>query len=262
MRRLAPLLLALLAPLFAACANDVPVLLYHFVGAGTDLPWETDVEAFRAQMDELKARGYETVSLAELFDHRDGTGPLPARPVVLTFDDGDLSLHQHVLPILRERGMRAELFLVTEFIREREEDRFVWMRGENRVPMLVWPEVRELVASGVFSIGSHTRTHPRLADLPLENARDEIVTSRLVLEEKLGRRVPFFAYPGHSLNADVVALVEQAGYRGAVAGQNRLGQPFNLFRSTVYRHHTLDDFRALLSRNWVDAWSAPDEHHD
>ncbi|MFN7135012.1 MAG: polysaccharide deacetylase family protein, partial [Myxococcales bacterium] len=116
-----------------------------------------------------------------------------------------------------------------------------------------------LVAAGTFVIGSHSATHRRLGDIPLDEAREEIARSRRALQARTGAPIDFFAYPGHSLNAEVMDAVAAAGYRGAVAGRNRVGQPYSLFRATVFAHYGLDEFRALLARNWVDDWSAPDD---
>jgi len=243
-----------LALLLSGCENEVPVLLYHWVGAGTGLAWDISPERFAAHLDELKALGFETVTLRELYDFQDGKGDLPRRPVVITFDDGDATLYRTALPLLRERGMRADVFLVESFIRDEPSDRFVWMRDEKPLPMLIWPEVVEMTRDGTFEVHSHSLTPPQLAYIPIEAAREEIMQSRQRLSQRLGWEVEFFAYPAHSLNGDVIQAVEDAGYRGAVAGANRLGGRFGMWRISVFANDAAPQLREKVAKGWADAY--------
>lgn len=256
-----PLFLAA-ALLLSACDNDVPILCYHWVGSGSELAWDATPERFYEQLDELAAHGFTTLTLSELFDYREGKRSLPPRPVVLTFDDGDRTMYDTVFPALKARGQRAELFLVEGFLRDRSEDRYHWKRGSHSLPMLLWSEVSEMVASGVVVPESHSVSHVRLRDVHHEHARQEIARSRERLSFRLQAPISFFAYPGHAHDAKLMGLVEEAGYRGAVAGANRLGVRYDLFRLSVFRHHNLEDFRKLLGRNWADAYMAPFHDED
>lgn len=102
----------------------LPVLAYH----GVD-----DPEGFRAQLDYL-LRTRRPVSLDEVLDAAAGRRPLPGRPVLITFDDGERSVLEHGLPILRERGVPAAVFVVAGLL---DSDCPFW-----------WTEVAHLVAAG------------------------------------------------------------------------------------------------------------------
>ncbi len=251
------LLACSLVLLAAGCQNEVPILTYHWFGAGSQLSWDMDPEQFRQEMDELSARGCTAISLDQLYDYLDGKGALPERPVVLTFDDGEQGFYRTAFPILREHGFKATLFVVTDLLRERPEARYVWTMGEAKLPMLLWSEVQEMAASEVVEMGSHTRTHPNLTKISLDEARAEIEGSKAVLEQRLGRPAKYFAYPGHHHNAALMELVQKAGYRGAVDGWTRTGGRFDLFRISIWRGATLDDFRRTISQSWADAYSQP-----
>jgi peptidoglycan/xylan/chitin deacetylase (PgdA/CDA1 family) len=79
---------------------------------------------------------------------------------------------------------------------------------------LTWAMVRDLFRAG-FTIGSHTRTHPWLANESAEKSFDEIAGSKRDLEERLGQTVRHFAYPGGQFTPPIVELVARAGYRFA-----------------------------------------------
>lgn len=79
-------------------------------------------------------------------------------------------------------------------------------------------EVSGLVAGGLVTVGAHTMTHPVLSRLPIEEQRDEIFSSRKVLEDMIGQPVALFAYPygtAASLTTETVAAVREFGFKAA-----------------------------------------------
>lgn len=82
--------------------------------------------------------------------------------------------------------------------------------------MLTWEQISEIDSCGI-ECGAHSATHPQLDTLAPPAAREEIVLSKLVLEQQLGRQVPTFAYPYGFYNSTVRQLVQQAGYSSACA---------------------------------------------
>ncbi|MBI3547911.1 MAG: polysaccharide deacetylase family protein [Elusimicrobia bacterium] len=195
--------------------RGIPVLMYHKTGdypAGTVEKnlWTTG-DQFRRQLGYLKRRGYESLTLSELRDADTGKRRMPERPVLITFDDGFSNNFEIAYPALKEFGMKAVMFLACE----RLGGDSAWdAAGGPAIPMLTWPRALEMQASGVFEFGSHTLSHPKLPDLPLDAARREIAQSRKYLEDKLGREVLGFAYP-HGAGAgrpEIRALVREAGY--------------------------------------------------
>jgi peptidoglycan/xylan/chitin deacetylase (PgdA/CDA1 family) len=199
MRRVCLLLLV------ACCARgkaEVPILAYHSVG-GTASDYVVPTAAFEQQLEWLASQGFRTISLHDLAEWRGARGALPARAIILTFDDGKADALDVVLPLLRKHGMRATFFIITAQI--------------GHPGFLTWDAVRALAAAGM-EIGSHTRTHPRLPDLADAAAEEELKSSKATLQAELGRPVEALAYPYNSLRSHTVALVEAAGYRIAVAG--------------------------------------------
>lgn len=93
----------------------------------------------------------------------------------------------------------------------------------RQLRMLTWNELRQLAASECVSIAAHTMSHPWLKDLPMEEARHEIVASRQLLEEKVGP-VDYFAYPfggDNDFGSEHRKIAIDAGFKGvftAMAG--------------------------------------------
>ena len=176
----------------------VPILTYHSLddsGAVTSVsPGD-----FAQHMRSLARRGFTGISLSDLLDGWENKIKLPARPVVLTFDDGFANLLPHAAPILAELKFRATLFAVSGRCGQTND----WpdqAPGIPRLPLLNWDELAQLANAG-WEIGAHTVTHRQLTSLPADEARREILESKTVIEQKLGRAVTTFAYPFGAMNA-------------------------------------------------------------
>jgi len=122
---------------------QVPVLMYHdvsYLGRG----YSKTPEVFRRQMEELKNAGFHTVTYAQLVDYVEKGTPLPAKPIVVSVDDGYMTNYQYIYPILQDLDMKIELSVIGDAIQYAE-----W--GLN------WEEVREMSQSGLVAIESHTK---------------------------------------------------------------------------------------------------------
>ncbi|MFF8595468.1 polysaccharide deacetylase family protein [Streptomyces sp. NPDC015220] len=226
----------------------VPVLMYHAVAAGPDratrgLP--VAPEAFAEQMAVLRERGRHPVTTAELAAHwrSEGSGPLPANPVLITFDDGYEGVHRHALPALAEHGFTATLFVSTGWIRGEYDT------GGGPDTMLDWDQVRELAAGGV-EIGGHSHTHPELDQLDDDRLWTELIRCKEIIAGELGALPASFAYPYGYSSRRVRARVRAAGFTQALAAGNALADraqgPYALRRLTVRRSTTIEEFDRLV----------------
>lgn len=224
-----------LALLLVACRGKppAPILNYHSVGSDGD-EFTVSEAQFAAQLDWLQANHVPTLALHAL--HPGG--------VALTFDDGKRDALSTVLPALQKRGMRAAFFVITGLV--------------GTPGYLTWDGVRALERAGM-EIGSHTVTHARLADLPDEKVREELVSSKAELEKQLGHPVDLLAYPYNSVRARVRELAREAGYRIAVSGVAHGGSdPLDLLRISIRRDTTLENFGdTIRNSHAVPAASAP-----
>src|SRR5436190_23997767 len=90
--------------------RETPILTYHSLDESGSVT-SVRPQFFRKQMHSLARRGFVGISMSELLDGWDDIAPLPARPVVLTFDDGFANLLDYAAPILSELGFRATIFV-------------------------------------------------------------------------------------------------------------------------------------------------------
>lgn len=229
-------------------ALRLPVLMYHKVGPISHSEWWVATSSLAAQIRALKAYGYQPVTFAEVMAFRAGKANPPAKPIVLTFDDGYRDILTDVLPLLTcaDTAFKATVFVPTGHVgRDNRWDAGVDFTREPVAQHLSWDEIRECAQSGLIDIESHTVTHRALQQLDDAEVRRELVESRRALELQLRRSVRFFSYP-FSNGANVPWIrqaVRRAGYTAAVGGDHQVEPDcrdrWNLRRIVVFGDTTL-----------------------
>jgi peptidoglycan/xylan/chitin deacetylase (PgdA/CDA1 family) len=170
----------------------VPILIYHSVSEnlfGKSHPYShinTSPDVFRKQMLYLRQAGYRSIDIGELMKGFENGTDL-TKTVLITFDDGYQDFLTDAMPVLKQYGFTATVFLATGRIQQTS------MRLEG-VDYLTWSEVRELHEEGI-RFGSHTVTHPDLRCLGPEQIEYELGYSKEVIEQNVGVAVSSFAYP-------------------------------------------------------------------
>jgi peptidoglycan/xylan/chitin deacetylase (PgdA/CDA1 family) len=188
--------------------KEVPILMYHYIepvqpnADSVRRGLTVAPETFRKQMKWLKDNGYATVTASKYFDAIVKGEKMSDKTVLITFDDGYKDIYQHAIPILREYGQTATMFIIAR------------RNGAEYPEYMNQDEIRDIDTWG-FEIGSHSLTHPNLVNLGLEMAKGEIQGSKEDLEKIIGHTVNFFCYPLGKYNSDTVNLVREVGYKGA-----------------------------------------------
>jgi peptidoglycan/xylan/chitin deacetylase (PgdA/CDA1 family) len=221
-------------------ATRMVVLMYHRIGEAHNT-WErkycVSPERFATQMRLLAKQGFQAVTIDDFVLWIGGKRELPDNSFLITFDDGFFGVYEHALPVLRELGWPATVFLVSGLIGARDD----WCRTENpsghSYPLLGMREIEVMVKSG-FSFHSHTRHHKRLPTLSDIELHDQVEGSRRELADLLGTPVDYLAYPYGLVNARVIQATRTAGYSAAFSVQ----PGFNRCDVDHYRIRRLDIF--------------------
>ena len=200
-------------------------LAYHSVAPEGPTYLTVSAELFERQLATLADRGLRCGDLATLEGIAAGRTVEPS--VFLTFDDGFLNNYETVLPMLRERRMKAFVFVLPPLV-------------DHGSP-LVWPEVAEdaerypatmrsvdwsmlgEMKEGAFEVGSHTLTHPHLPDLDDEALRHELWESRALVKARLGS-CDTIAYPFGEWSPRVAQAAAECGYSFAFSLPTTHGQ--------------------------------------
>lgn len=199
---------------------EMPVIMYHRVikdesEKGVHGTYVT-VEQFEEQMKYLKKKGYETVTFKDLLNNRyKQRFDKDKKWIMLTFDDGYKDNYENAFPILKKYQFKGIIY-VLDGIEYNKWDVDIPGNPEKRFTLMNQEELLEMQNYGI-EFGGHTSTHPRLADLSIENVKSEIINSKSNIEKTIGRELLSFAYPYGSLNEEVKKIPQEAGYKFAVA---------------------------------------------
>jgi peptidoglycan/xylan/chitin deacetylase (PgdA/CDA1 family) len=250
-------------PACAELANEptVPVLVYHQISTPEHpLAVKNDVierAQFSKQMEYLHARGYQTISTSQLVDFMLYGSPVPEKAVVLHFDDGWKSVFA-ALPILEQYGFKATF----------------WIIGEKGIggDYLDWSDIVALSHNPSYEVYSHAMTHPWAPEsnlvtwteggIPGKGIADvdwELRESKRVLEDRLGRPVPYLAWPIGAYNDALIAAATRAGYSALFTtdwGRNGVnGDVLRVRRASISGFCKIADFRAMLdAKSQFKAW--------
>ncbi len=215
------LLATMLAVNLPVNARGIPILMFHHIAplpetnVGNYISLWTTPQTFESKLKYLRNHNYHTISLMELYLWKHHKLKLPPNPIVLTADDGYSDIYTVAFPLLKKYHAKMTIFLITAYI---------GAKGH-----LSWPEIWTMKESGLIEIGSHTITHPNLVMLYSYSPKrcwEQIVNSKLYLEQNLHTRINFLSYPYGKYNKAIEKMVKKAGYLGAVSTEAGNNYPY------------------------------------
>jgi peptidoglycan/xylan/chitin deacetylase (PgdA/CDA1 family) len=205
-----------------AVPGFIPVLMYHKIpeaALATKHQIYVTAENFEKHLAYFKQRKLTPITFSDYLQFARGERALadfPARPIILTFDDGYTDNHTILLPLMQQYGYRGVLYLLGDFdIRYNKWDAD-FDPTEPRSEIMDLAQKQAFVAAG-WEIGAHTMSHAKLTTLPLPEAAAEIQASKTALETTLQTEIVSFAYPYGDLNETVKSAVRAAGFALGVA---------------------------------------------
>jgi len=222
--------------------RGIPVL--HYDGLGTSPPpdvnarlasrWVTPV-SLGWQLVSIRECGHRVVRLYDAWARRDDGDQPGHTPVVLTFDEGRAADYEVAFPLLLAAGVRAEFFINTSRV--------------GQPGYLTWNRISEMQRAAM-SFQSHSHSHGPLTALPPQLLRNEVRTSKRVIEDHTGRGVNFLAAPFGLVDRRVIDEVREAGYKAVCASGGWPAQPRGAVvnRVTVLRDTSETQFGAILAR--------------
>ncbi len=221
---------------------------YHRVSDSHPNGWTLSVDDFRRHLDLLQSRG-TIVDLAEA-QRRVRSGASDHCTFTVTFDDGYAENLDFAIPEMLQRNIPCTYFVTTQnFLKNTPFAHDV----KAGVPLRVHTakQIRELSDAGI-EMGGHTRTHIDFSEVSDPSViDDEIRYAKEELEQVIGRRVRYFAFPfglKPQLTQSAIASVYRAGYDGfcsAYGAYNLIGRDDFHLR----RFHGDPDFARFI--NWV-----------
>jgi len=197
---------------FPAWAGSAAILVYHRFGPTVADSMTTRTETFERQLAALRQEGYRILPLSEVVEGLTGKADLPGKAVAITVDDGHRTVYTDLLPIIKRQRLAVSLFIYPSAI-------------SNASYAMTWEELRELAATGLVEIGSHTYWHPNFKTEkkrlpPAEYASFvtmQLSKSRATLQRRLGVEADILAWAFGITDEELQAEAGRVGYRAALA---------------------------------------------
>lgn len=214
------------------------ILCYHAVE-----PEHAD--AFASQLERFRAAGWKFGSLTECLENQGAKG----KWLTVSFDDGDRTVCEVAQPILDRLGIRAILYVSTDYVVKGK-----LYRSERCRPAVNWGQLAQWLKAG-HQIGGHTHSHLDLRNCSFEQCQEELSKSREMIEREWGITPVDFAYPWGRYGERALQILRRECWRSAVTidrGCNQPGcDPLRLKRDVIAPWWTERRIRFLFSLGWT-----------
>ena len=205
--------------------------MYHYISTPPEdadairLDLSVPPERFEEHLRYLRNEGYTSITLEELTLALHTDYPLPAKPVVLTFDDGYRDSYTNAFPLLCKYGFEGTFFLITAYI------------DEQRPEYVTWDQVIEMAAAGM-EMQAHGHTHVDLRDRTADYLIWQMLGSRQAIEARTHKPVRFFCYPFGKYDDLAIEALHLAQYWGAVTiNPGAIHDSYRMFELARVRVH-------------------------
>ncbi len=203
---------------------------YHWV-------LDDQLATFRRQLAFLRRHG-DFIGLDDALAALRSRSGIGGRYFCLTFDDGFKNWFTNVVPILKELEIPAAFFIPTKYIGldlDQDWEQIApfyersWSGYYGAFEFLTWDECRQIAAAG-FTIGSHTHSHQRLTNLLPDEARNELLLSKQIIEAQLSHPCRHFCCPWGKVNRDFdpalhPQMARRLGYDSFLTAEEGLSIP-------------------------------------
>lgn len=227
--------------------QSIPVLCYHRCGAEVKDSMTIKTKDFASQLEWLIKNGYTVITLDTAARYIKGEiKSIPAKSIVITADDGHKSVYSDMAPIIKKYKVPVTLFIYPSAI-------------SNAKYAMTWDQLRELEATKLFHVESHTYWHPNFKREKKTLSKEEyeksvhaqLYKSKATLEKKMGHGIKYLAWPFGIYDKDLLVKAKEAGYAMAFsidnhhmkAGLDNMAQP----RYMIIDGYDLKRFESITS---------------
>jgi len=245
----------------AYAADGAAVLVYHHVDSETPRSTSVTPERFSEHLDYLARHGFTVSPLLDVLESIQTGQAIAAKTVVLTFDDGYVSVLENAAPLLRDRGWPFTVFVSSDYV------------DQSYGGYLNWDQLRQLAGDGA-TIGNHTRTHAHLvrrdtdesASVWRQRVRTEITDAGQRIADELGdAAIPVLAYPYGEYDVSVKEVTRELGLFAVGQHSGAIGPQSDLLAAPRYPiatgYDALEDFELRVNSRALPVQILGSERH-
>lgn len=207
----------------------LPIVMYHSVLKDTSKSGKYIVtpSTLEADLQYIANNGYTTITMTDLIAYVYENSALPAKPIIITFDDGHYNNLGYAVPLLKKYNMKAVISIVGKYT-----DTFSKSDEANlNYSYLRWKDIEELMNSGIIEFQNHTynlhsESNGRLGCSKKsyeseENYRKILSNDITLLQEKFQENTGYtpntFTYPFGSISKASIPIVKDLGFKASLS---------------------------------------------
>jgi poly-beta-1,6-N-acetyl-D-glucosamine N-deacetylase len=202
--------------LFAA--EHAVITIYHHVSEDTPPSTSLSPAQFKEHMDYLKNNGFSVLPLNEVITALQNKQQVPDKTLVITFDDGYISIYEEAFPLLQQMGFPFTVFINTQPI------------NDNMQGYMSWDQIRRMSDAGVI-IANHMVNHPYMIDNEagetdserLARLRVELLSAEQQIAQETGQSHKIMAYPYGEYDSAIKQMVKEEGFVGIAQHSGAIG---------------------------------------
>lgn len=213
----------------------IPILMYHSISdEDPNNNLLVPPAMFEEQMAWLEENNFTAMSMDEVLEAME-TGKVPKRPIAITFDDGYSDNYISAFPSLKNHGLKATFFVITDGV-----DDGYYMSSDM---------LKEMQEAGM-SIENHTANHLELDKLSREDAYDSIKRGQDFLRNVIGSDGNYLCYPVGKYSNETIEIAKELGIKAATTTQGGISSisdgVYQLKRVRI-SPMSIDGFAAIFS---------------
>jgi len=162
-----------------AAFRGLPVLNYHKISASEADFLTVSTTQLRQHFEYLNKNGYTTLFISEVLEHVEQKKPLPAKPVMITLDDGYRDNYINLYPLLKEYNIKANIFLVAGFIQSPDNKHV----SPNSMGEFMLADEAITISKDMVQFGLHTYSHQSYSKLSLQEIEADLKKTKARLQE-------------------------------------------------------------------------------
>ena len=214
--------------------TSMPILMYHSMLPPTTMQgtYIVSPDLFEQDLQYLKKEGYTTIVMQDLINYVNGTGTLPQKPIILTFDDGYFNNYKYAYPLLKKYNMKMVLSpigICTEQFSKANSDHITYSH-------VTWKELNEMLSSGLVEVQNHTYNLHKSngGRLGASKRRSESVADyqkmlltdlghvQDLMYQNTGVRMNTFVYPFGAISEASSDVIKQLGFQATLTCSEKM----------------------------------------
>lgn len=207
----------------------LPIIMYHSIlkDQSRSGKYVITPDMLKQDLEYISSKGYTTITMTDLIRYVYDDAPLPEKPIIITFDDGDYNNYGYAVPILKDLNMKAVFSIVGEYTDRYSET------GETNLnySYMRWEDIKNAMEAGVIefqnhSYALHSNTKGRNGSMKkrgesLEEYQKMLTADLIKLQNEFQQNTNYvpntYTYPFGAVSKESINIIKEIGFQASLS---------------------------------------------